>query len=93
MATAVVLPELGTDNEALRLSAWLVEPGDTVIRGDNVAEVLLRGMTFAVEAPESGVFTEVEKPLDAVVSPGDVLGWIEPETIEDTGPESTKEPP
>lgn len=89
MATPIVLPDLGTDEEPIRLSGWLAEPGDPVISGDSVAEVLLQGITFAVAAPESGVFTQIETPLDAIVAPGDVLGWIEPETTEDAPSKSS----
>lgn len=79
MTTAIVLPELGAGGEMIRLSGWLVEPGDTVVVGDRVAEVLVRGITFDVAAPETGVLTAIRTPLDAVVAPGDVLGWIETE--------------
>jgi len=77
MQTPILLPELGVGDEQIRVSGWFVEPGDSVEVGDRVVEVLLPGMTFDVAAPGAGVFLKSEKFLDAVVSTGDVLGWIE----------------
>lgn len=71
------LPELGT-GETVRVSCWLVEPGDPVDQGDRVVEVLVPGMTFDVPAPVDGVLTRIDKPPDTAVVSGDVLGWIEP---------------
>ena len=77
MPTAIRLPELGTGDEPIRVSSWLVEPGDSVEVGDRVVEVLVRGMTFDVSSGTTGVFARVEKPFDSEIAPGDVLGWIE----------------
>jgi pyruvate/2-oxoglutarate dehydrogenase complex dihydrolipoamide acyltransferase (E2) component len=77
MLLPVILPDLGTETE-IRVSSWLVDLGDRVEAGDRVAEVLMRGITFDVAATAAGVLTGIAKPLDAVVRPGDTLGWIEP---------------
>jgi pyruvate/2-oxoglutarate dehydrogenase complex dihydrolipoamide acyltransferase (E2) component len=77
MLVPVILPDLGTETE-IRVSAWLVDLGDHVEAGDHIAEVLMRGITFDVSASAAGVLTGIAKPLDAVVCPGDTLGWIEP---------------
>ncbi len=77
MATAILLPELCTGDETIRVSAWLVDPGDAVEVGDRVVEVLVRGMTFDVSSLAAGVITRIEKPLDSEIAPGKVLGWIE----------------
>ena len=77
MTTAILLPELGTGGERIRVSSWLVEPGDAVEVGDRVVEVLMRGITFDVSSHAAGVITRIEKPFDSEIAPGDVLGWIE----------------
>ena len=77
--TPVLLPDLGIRDEPVRVSCWLVEPGETVEAGDRIVEVFVQGVTFDIAAPESGVVTRIETSLDAVVGPGDVLGWIEEE--------------
>ena len=86
MPIAIILPELGTEYELapgeqtggkVRVSAWLVDLGDSVETGERIVEVLVRGMTFDVAAPASGILSGILKPLDAVVTTGDTLGWIE----------------
>jgi pyruvate/2-oxoglutarate dehydrogenase complex dihydrolipoamide acyltransferase (E2) component len=76
MSTAIVLPELGVRNQPIRVSEWLVEPGEAVSAGDRVVEVLVQGITFDVPAPASGMLTRIERARDTEVSAGDVLGWI-----------------
>jgi pyruvate/2-oxoglutarate dehydrogenase complex dihydrolipoamide acyltransferase (E2) component len=72
----ITMPDLGTGNEAVRVSAWLVEVGQTVIAGDRVVEVLLPGITFDIHAERTGELVEITVPVDAVVAAGQVLGWI-----------------
>ncbi len=72
----ITVPDLGSGSEAVRVSAWLVDVGQTVIAGDRVVEVLVPGITFDIEAAQSGELVEVTRPVDAIVTRGDVLGWI-----------------
>ena len=59
------------------MSCWLVDLGDAIDEGDRVIEILMDGVTFDVLAESSGTLTRIERPLDAVVRAGDVLGWLE----------------
>jgi len=77
MRVPLTLPDLGAGNEDLRVSCWLVDLGDAVDEGDRVVEILMDGITFDVLAERSGTLTRIERPLDAVVRTGDVLGWLE----------------
>jgi pyruvate/2-oxoglutarate dehydrogenase complex dihydrolipoamide acyltransferase (E2) component len=77
MQTALRLPELGAGEDEMRVSCWLVDLGDAVGGGDRIVEILLDGVTFDLSAEHAGVLTRIEKPLDAVVRTGDILGWIE----------------
>ena len=77
MQSPVILPELGTGGETVRVSCWLVDLGDTVVAGDRIVEILLDGITFDVTAAQSGTVTRIERSLDSVVRSGDVLGWLE----------------
>ena len=72
----ITLPDLGTHGESVRISAWLVDVGQTVIAGDRVVEVLVPGITFDLEAGKTGELVEVCRAVDAIVNPGDILGWI-----------------
>jgi pyruvate/2-oxoglutarate dehydrogenase complex dihydrolipoamide acyltransferase (E2) component len=77
MRIPLTLPDLGAGDEELRVSCWLVDLGDCVDEGDRVVEILMDGMTFDVLAERSGTLARIERPLEAVVRTGDVLGWLE----------------
>ena len=85
METPIVLPNLGADDEPIRVSCWLVDPGDVVESSDRVVEVMIQGITFDVAVPVAGVVSRIEKPFDSVVAPGDILGWIQPNAMETDG--------
>lgn len=74
---AITVPELGSEEQPIRVSTWLVEPGTAVLEGDRVVELLLAGITFDVSAPASGALSRVDKVEQTLVEPGDVLGWID----------------
>jgi pyruvate/2-oxoglutarate dehydrogenase complex dihydrolipoamide acyltransferase (E2) component len=85
MGVPIRLADVGAQGRSVRVSAWLADPGDLVEEGDSVVEVLLAGMTFDVPSPAHGVLSRITMPLDAVVAPGDILGWVETSTEETTG--------
>ena len=71
------MPDLGTAGHAMRISSWFVEPGDQIEAGDRILEVLTSGITCDIVCETSGQLTKIEKNLDEVVAPGDVLAWID----------------
>lgn len=73
----ITLPELGAGEQLVRVSTWLTQIGEEVSAGDAVVEVLLRGMTFDVEAPSSGRLRRIGCFENDVIATGDTLGWIE----------------
>ena len=73
------LPELGMGEIAITVSLWLVEPGERVIEGDRVVEILAGAATVDLPAPTSGVLAEVLVDEDEPVNVGQTLGYIEPE--------------
>jgi pyruvate/2-oxoglutarate dehydrogenase complex dihydrolipoamide acyltransferase (E2) component len=77
MLAPVRIPDLGAGGQPQRLSAWFVDPGELLERGDRLFEVLIGGVTCDVAAEIGGRLSRIEKPLDAPVSPGDVAAWIE----------------
>lgn len=72
----VVAPDLGA-SEPVRVSGWLVEPGETVREGDRLVELLLPGVTYDVSSPVTGRLVGVVAGMNAAVQPGDLLGVIE----------------
>jgi pyruvate dehydrogenase E2 component (dihydrolipoamide acetyltransferase) len=59
-----VLPSLGADMDQAKLNGWLVKPGDTVHRGQIIAEVETDKAVLEVECWDEGVVEEL------VLSPG-----------------------
>ena len=59
-----MLPSLGADMDLAKLNCWLVKPGDTVHRGQIIAEVETDKAVLEVECWDEGVVEEL------VVSPG-----------------------
>ncbi|MCH8047293.1 MAG: biotin/lipoyl-binding protein [Planctomycetes bacterium] len=77
--TPLKLPELGMGEIPITVSLWLVEPGERVIEGDRVVEILAGAATVDLPAPTSGVLVEVLVDEDDRVKAGQTLGYIEPE--------------
>ncbi len=77
MRTPIVVPELGIGHESLRVSGWFVEEGDLVLPGDLIAEVLIPGITFDIAAESSGRLAQIVIPVDATITTGSILGWLE----------------
>ena len=78
MRTTINLPDLGVaPSRRVTLSAWYALPGDRVIEGDRLVEVLTEGATFDVACPATGCLVErFALPRD-VLTPGQVLGVVE----------------
>jgi pyruvate/2-oxoglutarate dehydrogenase complex dihydrolipoamide acyltransferase (E2) component len=75
---AVHAPELGSV-EPVRVTAWLVDVGETVRAGDRLVELLMPGVTFDVSAPATGRLADVAAPVNSGVRAGDLLGHIAPD--------------
>ena len=74
----IMMPELHAGDQTVRVSAWLAELDEAVIAGDAMVEVLVKGITFDVEAPASGTLRRIDRFEHDAVAAEDVLGWIEP---------------
>jgi pyruvate/2-oxoglutarate dehydrogenase complex dihydrolipoamide acyltransferase (E2) component len=77
MLTPVTIPNVGAAGLPLRVSAWFVEPGDEIDAGEQLVEVLLSGVTCDITSPVSGRLARIERDLDAEISEGDVVAWID----------------
>jgi pyruvate/2-oxoglutarate dehydrogenase complex dihydrolipoamide acyltransferase (E2) component len=61
----------------VQLQLWLVEIGDDVEAGDNLAELSIPGLVGDLTAPVSGRVAELQAPSDHAWSAGEIVGWIE----------------
>lgn len=72
----ILVPDLGTEQETLRISAWLVEPGQAIVVGERLVELLIPGITYDISAAQNGELVSIVRHVDAIVSTGDVIGWL-----------------
>lgn len=72
MANPILVPQVGQDLTEGKVVALFVKPGDTVKKGDVVAEVESEKASFEVEAFDSGVV------LDVLYKVGDTATVLEP---------------
>ena len=70
------MPSLGADMENGTLVAWHVKPGDSVTRGDIIAEVETQKGVIEIEVWETGVVHEMLVPEGKEVPVGEVLALI-----------------
>lgn len=70
------MPSLGADMEAGTLVEWLVQPGDTVSRGDVIAVVETQKGAIEVEVFEDGVVQDLMAELGATLPVGTPLARI-----------------
>lgn len=81
------MPSLGTDMERGTVVEWLVQPGQSVRRGDVVAVVDTDKATIEVEVFEDGVIGQLLVPVGAEVPVGTPLAQIiAPEGAADAAP-------
>lgn len=73
----ITLPDLGEEKHPIRVSTWLTQIGEEVVEGEPVVEVLMNGITFDIEASDTGRLRRISHFENDVVAAGDSLGWIE----------------
>lgn len=83
MRYPIIVPDLDTGAEPLVLSGWLIEAGDLVVVGDQIAEILIPGITLDLLAEFPGRLVRIEKSVDSTIMSGDVIGWLEDISPED----------
>jgi pyruvate dehydrogenase E2 component (dihydrolipoamide acetyltransferase) len=76
MFADVVLPNLGFGMEEGQLIAWLKQPGDTVKRGEPIAEIESDKATVELEAVVDGILEERLYSANTMVPVGAVLARI-----------------
>jgi pyruvate/2-oxoglutarate dehydrogenase complex dihydrolipoamide acyltransferase (E2) component len=74
---AIELPALGFDMETGRVASWLKQVGDSVRKGEAVAEIETEKATVDLEAPVDGTLAEIVVPDGTEVAVGATLAWLE----------------
>ena len=80
MRIEVTMPNLGYDMDAGKVQSWLKQVGDSVERGEPIAEIETDKTTVEMEAMASGTLVEIlcEAGSEAVV--GSAIAIIESES-------------
>lgn len=77
MRVDVTMPNLGYDMEEGKISAWLKSVGDTVSRGEPIAEIETDKTNVEMEAMASGTLAEIVHADGATVAVGEVIAYLE----------------
>ena len=75
MREPILVPDLAAPNVVL--SVWYVKPGEKVVPGDRLVELLLGSATFDLASPCAGVLIEQTAVADEVLAPGQTVGFLE----------------
>lgn len=70
------IPSAEWGKSRVRLLAWLVDEGETVAAGENIAELGRPGVIGYATAPCAGKVHKGTVAVSSSLVAGDVLGWI-----------------
>ena len=76
MATEIVMPKLGLTMESGAISAWLVEEGQEVQKGQALLEIATDKVTMEVEAQADGILRKILVPAGQEVPVSTTIGVI-----------------
>lgn len=76
----IIVPDLGSEpSTPILLVNWLVSPGDSLIAGERVAELLIDSCLFHLESEHCGQLAEVFVPRGAKVRVGESIAAVRTE--------------
>ncbi|HUA21958.1 MAG TPA: dihydrolipoamide acetyltransferase family protein [Bryobacteraceae bacterium] len=76
MAVSVVMPALEMAQESGKIISWLKKEGDSIAKGEPLAEIETDKVVLELEAPGEGVLAGVKSGAGEVVPVGQVIAWI-----------------
>src|SRR4249920_2091359 len=76
MATQVILPALGMAQETGTIVRWLIAEGQSVTKGEPLMEIETDKATVEIEAPASGILTNVTASVGDEVPVGNRIAVI-----------------
>jgi pyruvate dehydrogenase E2 component (dihydrolipoamide acetyltransferase) len=76
MPANVIMPALELAQETGKVVRWLKSPGQPVVKGEPIAEIETDKVTVEIEAPASGVLSEVTAQEGDVVPVGQTIARI-----------------
>src|ERR1700761_7796974 len=76
MAVSIVMPALEMAQETGKIISWLKKEGDSIVKGDPIAEIETDKVVLEVEASADGVLAGVTAAAGDVVQVGKTIAWI-----------------
>ena len=76
MSKDVIIPVLGMAQEMGTLLRWLKAKGDSVVKGEMLMEMETDQAMMGIEAPASGILTDVTAQPGDVIQVGQVMARI-----------------
>lgn len=77
MEIEIKMPDLGTNEDEIKVVRWLIEPGQAVGLGDELLEVETDKATMTVESVAQGVLKEIKVSADEKAQTGQVIAILE----------------
>jgi pyruvate/2-oxoglutarate dehydrogenase complex dihydrolipoamide acyltransferase (E2) component len=74
---AIEMPKLGYDMESGKVAGWIKKVGDTVARGDVIAEIETEKSTVEMESTSAGTLVEIVADAGAELPVGEVIGYLD----------------
>lgn len=79
MKVKMKMPDLSANEAEIKITEWLVEPGQAVRRGQSLLEVETDKATVEVECIANGILAEQCAEPETMVTVGQVIAVIEVE--------------
>jgi pyruvate dehydrogenase E2 component (dihydrolipoamide acetyltransferase) len=79
MATNVIMPALELAQETGKLLRWIKAPGDTVRKGEPIAEIETDKTTIEMESLVAGTLVEIVSADGTEVAVGATIAYVETE--------------
>src|SRR5580698_2344762 len=76
MAVSIVMPALEMAQETGKIISWLKKEGDTIAKGEPIAEIETDKVVQELEATADGVLAGVKAAAGDVVQVGKTIAWI-----------------
>ncbi|WP_333874753.1 2-oxoglutarate dehydrogenase complex dihydrolipoyllysine-residue succinyltransferase [Methylobacter sp.] len=92
MSIEVLVPNLPESVSDATLITWHKQPGDTVIKNENLVDLETDKVVLEVPAPESGILGKILKEDGSIVVGGEILALLEPQAVEE-GPKTVATSP
>src|ERR1700685_2322098 len=76
MAVSIVMPALEMAQETGKIISWLKKEGDSIAKGEPLAEIETDKVVLEVEATVDGVLAGVKAAAGDVIPVGQIIAWI-----------------